>query len=563
MFKSAEHEPEIAGSPPLSQAWRQSGRRRWLAFALALVVVLLFAGIRWRLREMPLERDEGEYAYAGQLILQGIPPYQIVYNMKLPGTYLAYAAILRTFGETAAGIHLGLLVANGCTTLMMFFLGRRLYGELPGVVAAASYGLLSTSEAVLGLAGHATHFVVLMAVAGLLFLLAARESENPAAYFAAGLCMGLAFLMKQPGIVFVIFGAQEVVRTGWRQSSRRRKVVTRLLVYGLGAALPYLLTCAAFYRAGVFGKFWFWTVTYASQYASRTGAIEGIVHLARIAPQVLFAGAVVWCFAAVALGRIVIERGFRAALSFNVGLLLWSFVGVSAGFYYRDHYFILMLPAVCLLAGKAVKWCTEQMARRTRMRKLVIVPAAIFAAGFAWAIFAQRAIFFQMSRAGIIRNLYKENPFPEAIEIGKYIREHSTPKARIAVLGSEPEIYFYAQRHSATGYIYTYGLMEEQKYATQMQQEMIGEIEKARPEYLVKVMVPQSWLRNPNSDPSIWYWAEKYISDNYRTVGVADIGFTTTYRWDEQAECYRSPARYNVYLYKRKIGSEQEFVETQ
>ena len=24
---------------------------------------------------MPLERDEGEYAYAGQLILQGIPPY--------------------------------------------------------------------------------------------------------------------------------------------------------------------------------------------------------------------------------------------------------------------------------------------------------------------------------------------------------------------------------------------------------------------------------------------------------------------------------------------------------
>jgi hypothetical protein len=26
-----------------------------------------------------------------------------------------------------------------------------------------------------------------------------------------------------------------------------------------------------------------------------------------------------------------------------------------------------------------------------------------------------------------------------------------------AILGSEPETYFYAHRHSATGYIYTYG----------------------------------------------------------------------------------------------------------
>src|SRR5438045_2595780 len=145
---------EIAGSNRLSAP---ADHWRWLTFALVLVVLLLFAGIRWRLPEMPLERDEGEYAYAGQLILQGIPPYQLAYNMKLPGSYLAYAAFLRTFGETPAGIHVGLLLANGCTTLMMFFLARRLYGTVAGVTAAASYGLLATNEAGLGLSGHATH----------------------------------------------------------------------------------------------------------------------------------------------------------------------------------------------------------------------------------------------------------------------------------------------------------------------------------------------------------------------------------------------------------------------
>src|SRR5258707_6472276 len=97
--------------------------RNWIIVGLAMLFVF---AIRWRLREMPLERDEGEYAYAGQLILQGIPPYELAYNMKLPGTYVAYAAILRTFGETAAGIHVRLLLVNAGTTLLMFFLARQL-----------------------------------------------------------------------------------------------------------------------------------------------------------------------------------------------------------------------------------------------------------------------------------------------------------------------------------------------------------------------------------------------------------------------------------------------------
>ena len=70
---------------------------------LVVLLVLLFVGfIRVRLLDMPLERDEGEYAYAGQLILQGIPPYELAYNMKLPGTYFAYALGMAVFGQTAA-----------------------------------------------------------------------------------------------------------------------------------------------------------------------------------------------------------------------------------------------------------------------------------------------------------------------------------------------------------------------------------------------------------------------------------------------------------------------------
>jgi hypothetical protein len=527
---------------------------RLILCGIALVAVItLFAAIRWRVREMPLERDEGEYAYAGQLILRGVPPYQIVYNMKLPGTYVAYALLMRVFGENPEGIHIGLLLVNACTSLLMFLLARRLYGDVAGVAAAASYGLLSTSEAVLGLAGHATHFVVLFALAGLLFLQAARESKKPFTYALAGLCMGLAFLMKQPGFVFIIFGAQAVVWRAWKQHLRSKKLAVRLGVFVSAAALPYLATCAALYGVGVFKTFWFWTVSYASQYGTSTGFIQGWKYLRAIAPQLFFGAPVVWCFALMGLAIAIFQRRLGALLSFQVSLLLWSFVGVSAGLYYRDHYFILLLPAVCLLAGRAVKWCGEELAAHFSVRWLAAAPILVFIIGFDMALYAQRADFFELSPVAVIRHQYPGNPFPEAVQIGTYIREHAEPDAKIAVLGSEPEIYFYAERESATGYIYTYGLMEEQRYASQMQQEMMGEIERAKPEYLVKVTIPGSWLRKTNSDTTILLWADKYISESYRVVGVADVGISTTYHWDDAAESYTPRSRYSVYVYKRKI----------
>src|ERR1035438_7767814 len=140
-------------------------------YGLLLLVVLLFALIRFQLRESPLERDEGEYAYAGQLMLQGIPPYQLAYSMKLPGIFAAYSVILAVFGQTPGAIHIGLLLINAATTFLVFLLARRLFGPLAGLSAAASYALLSTSPSVVGFAGHATHFVVLPAVGGILLLL--------------------------------------------------------------------------------------------------------------------------------------------------------------------------------------------------------------------------------------------------------------------------------------------------------------------------------------------------------------------------------------------------------
>src|SRR3984957_20426616 len=98
---------------------RQFFRRHW-TWWLMVAVLLFVAMALLRLLNYPLERDEGEYAYAGQLILQGIPPYELAYNMKFPGTYAAYALIMALFGQTTAGIHFGLACMTTLTAIMLY-----------------------------------------------------------------------------------------------------------------------------------------------------------------------------------------------------------------------------------------------------------------------------------------------------------------------------------------------------------------------------------------------------------------------------------------------------------
>jgi Dolichyl-phosphate-mannose-protein mannosyltransferase len=529
--------------------------RRWPAymwFGLVTLIVLSSALIRFRLRDMPLERDEGEYAYVGQLMLQGIPPYQEAYAMKLPGTYAAYAVLMAVFGQTPAGIHLGLILVNTATIMLVFLLARRLFGNLAGVVACATYALLSTSESVLGLAAHATHFVVLPALAGILILLWAIESRKWWLYFVSGLILGLAFLMKQPGIFFVLFAGLYLLKSEAKKPLDHRGLARRAGVFSAGAILPFTLTCLWLLRAGLLGKFWFWTFVYASQYASSNSVMAAIPVLELVGPGVVSASVFVWIVAALGLTALFWDRESRPHAGFVLAFLLFSFLAVCPGFYFRGHYFILMLPAVAVLAGLAVSSGTRK-AREMGINALAFAPVLVFLAAAAYSVMKQRQFLFVDDPMTATRAVYAPSPFSEAPQIAEYILAHSSPQARIAVLGSEPQIYFYAHRRSASGYIYMYELMEEQKFAAKMQQDAIHEIEAAQPEYIVNVNVFFSWFPRPNSDRAIFQWARTYIQQHYELIGLVDLQPQgSEFRWDDAARAHSLRSSNFVEVFRRK-----------
>jgi hypothetical protein len=534
---------------------KPSLQHTYLSYALLALVMLLTCAIRIHLRNIPLERDEGEYAYSGQLMLQGVPPYKLAYNMKLPGTYAAYALIMALFGQTAEGIRLGVLVINLATIFLVFLLGRRFGGPINGVLAAASYALLSVSPSVLGFCGHATHFVILAALGGILLLLKAIEQHRKYLFFWSGVLLGIGYVMKQPGAVFVLFGALYFLRTQYRPGIKSRALAEPLGFYFVGAVLPFLITCLLLWRAGVFGTFWFWTVSYASQYASNNGLTLGFYYCYLIFSRILMSSIGIWLIAGLGVIAVCLDRRSTQRSQFLLGFLVFSFLAVCPTLAFRPHYFILMLPVVSVLAGVAVLAAVNRLKVLTEKRSLQYAPYLLFALALAASFYKQRDFFLETDPNAACRSVYLLEPFPEAVPVADYIRQHTPEGSTIAVLGSEPEIYFYAHRHSATGYIYTYGLMENQKYALQMQKQMITEIQAASPKTLVFVNLYTSWDPNRNTHELIYEWARRYIQDHYEITGVVNVPMTkTNYRWGSDAKNFTPKPYFAILVFNRKAS---------
>lgn len=505
--------------------------------------------VRMRLLDFPLERDEGEYAYAGQLILEGVPPYQEFYNMKWPGTYLAYAAIMGVCGETPAGIHAGVLCVCLGSALLVFLIGRQIGGEGMGAVAGSAQALLEMNPSMLGLAGHATHFVVLPALAGIWVLMTRWERTGLGRCVAAGVCFGLACMMKQAGAVFGLFGVTWLLWRGVVESGRGmkglREMWPRLGWLAAGGLIPLLAMAGWLAAAGVWGNFWHWTVEYAWAYVDITTVSKGLEDFESAVGRLWTGAPGLWLAAALGMAVLWWEPALRRWRFFLVVFAVFSFAGVCPGYYFQGHYFLLLVPAAALLcgaawraaaavAGRVLCWLGRAsgngdaamrgwVGRPGFARGASVAFGAVYLLGAGQSLVAWGDVFFRLTPEEACRRIYYANPFPEAVVAGQHIRENSPPDARIAVLGSEPEIYFYSHRRAATGYIYTYPLMESQPFAAKMRHDMIAEIEAAAPEFLIYVETPTSWDRRPESDATIFDWRRHYCQQQMQLDGVVKI----------------------------------------
>jgi hypothetical protein len=524
--------------------------------AILVATIVLVCVVRFRLADVPLERDEGEYAYAGQLILQGIPPYEQAYNMKFPGAYYAYAGIMAVFGQSAWGIRVGLLVVHLATMLLVFRLGQRLAGTLAGGLGASVFALLALDPWSMGIFAHATHFVTLPIVAALLLM---HDATRAWRFLAAGLLLGAAIVMKQQAIFLAALALPIAMRTAGPLTFGRPHpdALRRLGLVLAGIAAAFALLVGVLAVAGVLGRFWFWTFQYASQYVSQIPVSLATTTLPMAWDYITQATGLWWYVGVTGLGALFIARWAPVTRFTLACWFIGAALAVAPGLYFRPHYFIVLMPVVGLLGGIAVASADRAIARALSpmtARVIVLVGFAVLAGSH---VYRQSHFFFRMTPTEVLRSVYQANPFPESPEVARYLAAHTAPDDRIAVLGSEPQIAFYANRKSASGHIYMYPLTEPQPFAARMTEEFKREIEAARPAYVVFVDAGSSWVATLKPDTRIVDWSRAFTASCYTRVGVADIPPTGAgiIRWDADAIGYEPTSTSRIFVYRRLTDS--------
>jgi len=224
-------------------------------------------------------------------------------------------------------------VANSIAIALLFLLTRYLFDKTVAIVAAISYALLSLSPSVLGTSAHATQFIVPFALGGTIVLLKAIDSKNIKMFFISGLLFGLAFTIKQHAIFFIAFALSYfTLKTITARPINPKRLIAGNSLLLIGAALPFLLSCAILYNAGVFSKFWFWTFTYADEYASIVSLPDALQIFMKAVPQVIDSWYFLWIIAGIGLTSIFWNDKSRINRYFFLGFFFFSFLRFVRGF---------------------------------------------------------------------------------------------------------------------------------------------------------------------------------------------------------------------------------------
>lgn len=491
-----------------------------IALAWLVLGSCAFVAFRAPLVSLPLERDEGEYAYIAWRMSEGDVPYRDAFDQKPPGAFAAYWLAFSLFGRSAEAVRIFLGLWSLGTMLALWGLVRALAGPLAAAGAVLVFCALSADPRIGAAAANTESFLLLPCVLALWLCLRPGLGEGRSAgllaWFGAGAASALAVTFKQVALTnaalvvvlaCVLPGAGGMWRVPWRGAA-----------LAAGALLVVLPVGGVFAAAGAFEAFadavWWHNV----EYAGRRSVAEGFDNLRFALWEQAPSAGPVWLFAVVGLCASRAAGGReRAVLG---AWLVASLAGVAVGLQFRPHYFVQALPALAAAAGLGLA-AVVRVAGSSGGYGGVIVAAVLAVSVVGAPALANRNALMAGDPAAAAREIWGLNPFPEAQTIARHIQRTSDPEETIFVVGSEPQIPFYAERRSATRYIFFYPLTGGYPSARERQREVWEEVVRARPLYVVWVHVQASRLISERTDPWIFEATQGMLARDYEIESVA------------------------------------------
>ncbi len=518
---------------------------------IAIFGILLLIGgvvlyVRFRHLGMPLERDEGEYAYGAQLLLQGEELYDNVYSLKWPGIFWSYAAILLVFGQTASAIHFGVVILNVSTAYLVYKLCKHLVSSLPALIGGLCYLIFTIQRELQGITANSEHFVIFYFSIALLFIFKYRAQLKPPLLFWAGVFSGLSFLNKQHAIGYLL-AAFAILLLFEMERVNLKTTIKSLVIYSSGIVLPLLIALLWVFVFDNSDRFWFHTVTYAREYVTLITVDEAWHELSKRIAENMSVNPILWGLFAITVITMPFIALTKKHWKILYPLLFGAMIATSIGFYFRPHYVMFMALAGSLFLAVTFEYILFKLSP--------VAAIAVFVLGSLSYFMLEKEYLFEWDSNWTSYQMYYRYPFREAKIVGNYLSAESQPNDRVLVIGAEPQINFYAQRKSVTGYIYSYPFFENHPFAEEMSNEWMEEIDADHPKYIVLM---GHWTtygsRQSTMFKKIWEFSASFISDNnYQLIGEVDLPIQDGGQiWGENAQLRQTESENWIRVYKRK-----------
>ncbi len=482
---------------------RLSGSIDFIFWIFLIVFLLLIFYSRLQFLHIPFERDEGEYAYVAQLILQGYHPYLDAYNMKFPGTYFMYALFFLIGGESVETIRYGTLIMLIVTSLFIFSLAKKMFDTTSAFVAVVFFTALNATFGGEGIMSNAEHFVMFFVIAGIYFLFKSEGAKHTGYSFLAGLFLATSVIVKQPGYAFFLYGCLFIAIRLVKNFSRVE--VKKAVLFFSGGLIPALLLQAYIMYIGAWDKFQFLVFDYGFEYANLITPQDSgwmwnnsLNYINRDAFPISHASVV-------GLFLLFFPLGFSRRWHLLL-LMTFSLLAISAGGYFRIHYFIFGYFGLAMILSSIVFSFSRQGFYQRWILRLTTI--AIISSFF----LLHKADLFPSNTLDVFNKHYEWSCFPDAPKVAEAANKFLKKNDRLAMFSNDPQIYFHARRVGVSGWLYEYPLFEKQRYAAQMLNMFIKEVELNHPDLFICYYIFHN-DQNHETQHAFEDWWNKYQTD--------------------------------------------------
>lgn len=514
--------------------------------------------IRKNFLTIPFERDEGSYAYAGRIILDGAVTFRDIGSQRLDGVFYAYALMVAIFGYSVKALHIGFLVLNLVSTIMLYFLTRRMSNSLAGFAAAAFFALITMTANASGFTIQSEHLVSFFVIGALLSLILYFDSKKLWQLIIAGVLFSLAFQVKQTSFFYGLFaGALLLYKLIYADKVRLSKAIGAAFIFCLAVLVPLAIDLLIIYMNGAWEDFTLWFFDIRNQYTSLISFDQGLDYLKNSFSNIYKNYKFFWIIsflgtAAVFFTSLPLWKKIAIA-----GLNLAGFLTVVPGYHYYGHYFLQWFPAVCLSAAIFIYSVQNVLAEKMKLGALsVIVPLLLIILSVVSNLSELSKYYFKPNHTRVLREVYGINPFPESQAIADKLNTLMKPEDKLAVFGTEIQMYVYTNKKSPSRFAGSGALLEfPVAQSKDWQNEFISDVEKAEPKFLVFFSHAISWMASSKSENLIFPWFDKFSAAHYKLIGYADmLNNTTNYVWEPELDMAKNPPRsnYKIYVFQRR-----------